>query len=392
MLGNVIPEGPGHIFEYINANSDKDVDEALPQESLFIRIRRHFKTATNSFSLERTYYGLPTNIPDQGLEFTYLLSDGLLTRATPVPKPQRPPIRRTILEIIAPYPTISAFILNRWFWKTGIKTKNDHKSLLEGMRDERFRLADVLNVDFEQLDHDVVDYMNQQDRGGAKDASNLEAEEDMKGWKTSMVGIEVPTGQKETKAAKKKKAKQRRTQAGGELPKDKGTSLTYHIPNFHHRSLVELITEVCSKADSSDFHWHPYEERWQPPWEDADVERVHGELYSSSAFLEANRLLQESPREPSCDLPRVIVALIFYSDATHLSQFGQAKLSPIYVFFGNQSKYERGIRERRAAHTLAFLPNVSSSFLSCHHKLTTCYEVTSWICRLLSGVHQAPAN
>ncbi|TFK62834.1 hypothetical protein BDN72DRAFT_902894 [Pluteus cervinus] len=50
---------------------------------------------------------------------------------------------------------------------------------------------------------------------------------------------------------------------------------------------------------------------------------------------------------------------MFYSDATRVAQFGQAKLWPIYVFFGNQSKYDRGRPSARAAHNLAFLPSVS---------------------------------
>jgi hypothetical protein len=68
---------------------------------------------------------------------------------------------------------------------------------------------------------------------------------------------------------------------------------------------------------------------------------VHGELYMSPAYLEAQREIQEYPGEPGCDLPRVVVALMFWSDATHLTSFGNAKLWPLYLFFGNESKYRR---------------------------------------------------
>ncbi len=35
--------------------------------------------------------------------------------------------------------------------------------------------------------------------------------------------------------------------------------------------------------------------------------------------------------------PRAIAALQFWSDSTHLADFGQAKAWPIYLAFGNQS-------------------------------------------------------
>ncbi|KIJ10083.1 hypothetical protein PAXINDRAFT_86590, partial [Paxillus involutus ATCC 200175] len=68
---------------------------------------------------------------------------------------------------------------------------------------------------------------------------------------------------------------------------------------------------------------------------------VYGELFTSSAFLEVHRKLQESPAEPECDLPRRIIALMFWSDATQLTSFGNAKLWPVYMYLGNISKYER---------------------------------------------------
>ncbi|KIM62395.1 hypothetical protein SCLCIDRAFT_119837, partial [Scleroderma citrinum Foug A] len=40
-------------------------------------------------------------------------------------------------------------------------------------------------------------------------------------------------------------------------------------------------------------------------------------------------------------LPRRIVALMFWSDVTVLTSFGDTKLWPVYMYFGNESKYER---------------------------------------------------
>ncbi|KIK72621.1 hypothetical protein PAXRUDRAFT_798128, partial [Paxillus rubicundulus Ve08.2h10] len=49
---------------------------------------------------------------------------------------------------------------------------------------------------------------------------------------------------------------------------------------------------------------------------------------------------------------------MFWSDATHLAQFGQAKAWPIYLFFGNLSKYLRGSPSLGACHPIAFIPDL----------------------------------
>lgn len=53
---------------------------------------------------------------------------------------------------------------------------------------------------------------------------------------------------------------------------------------------------------------------------------------------------------------------MFWSDSTHLAEFGQAKLWPIYMAFGNQSKYERAKPGNRALLHLAYLPSVRVSY------------------------------
>src|ERR1700677_1164040 len=88
------------------------------------------------------------------------------------------------------------------------------------------------------------------------------------------------------------------------------------------------------------FHYEPFELIWNPISTTSDV-RVHGELYTSPAFLKVHRALQDSPREPGCDLEWCVVALMFFSDVTHPTSFGTAKLWPGYLYFGNESKYNR---------------------------------------------------
>jgi hypothetical protein len=91
----------------------------------------------------------------------------------------------------------------------------------------------------------------------------------------------------------------------------------YLVGDLYHCSLVDIIREkLANTSDVRHFHYDPFELFWNPTNTSAKV-RVHGELYTSPAFLDAHRELQESPGEPGCNLPRVVVALMFWSDVTH---------------------------------------------------------------------------
>ena len=115
----------------------------------------------------------------------------------------------------------------------------------------------------------------------------------------------------------------------------------YHVGDMYHRTLISVIREKLANAQHDElFHYQPYNLFWQHKESPTPI-NVYGELYTSEAFLEAHRNLQQSPPEPGCDRERVVVALMFWSDATQLTSFGNAKLWPCYMFFGNESKYRR---------------------------------------------------
>jgi hypothetical protein len=54
---------------------------------------------------------------------------------------------------------------------------------------------------------------------------------------------------------------------------------------------------------------------------------------------------------------------MFWSDSTHLTDFGQASLHPIYMAFVNESKAERCHPNKRCLHHIAYMPEVSSESL-----------------------------
>ena len=65
------------------------------------------------------------------------------------------------------------------------------------------------------------------------------------------------------------------------------------------------------------------------------------------------------PDDPNCKREKVVAALMVSSDATMLTDFGMAKAWPIYLMFGNLSKYIRAQPDSGAMHHLAYIPSVS---------------------------------
>jgi hypothetical protein len=49
---------------------------------------------------------------------------------------------------------------------------------------------------------------------------------------------------------------------------------------------------------------------------------------------------------------------MFWSDATQLANFGDAKLWPLYMFFGNESKYQRGKPSSNRCEHVAYFESV----------------------------------
>lgn len=134
---------------------------------------------------------------------------------------------------------------------------------------------------------------------------------------------------------------------------------TYTVPGFHYRPLVEVIRAAFADVQASAFHLSPFKRLWKDPLDDHQ-ERIFDELYTSNAWLDAQDNIQKLPKEPNCSLERVIAGLMFFSDATHLANFGTAKAWPLYLYFGNLTKYVRSSPRSGACHLVGFLPSVSS--------------------------------
>ena len=129
------------------------------------------------------------------------------------------------------------------------------------------------------------------------------------------------------------------------------------IENIIHRSITDLIKSVFADSISSTFHMTPFEQRWTTA--DGRNVRVYSEVYTSPRMLDAHKEINSLPRDPGDPYERVVAPLMLWSDATQLANFGDASLWPVYLFFGNQSKYIRGKPTAAACHHVAYIPSVS---------------------------------
>jgi hypothetical protein len=144
----------------------------------------------------------------------------------------------------------------------------------------------------------------------------------------------------------------------------------FEVPGVQYWSLVDLITsKIQDPSTSGSFVHTPFTEWWCPPGSATPI-RIYGEAYSSDVAVQ---LFEEIKGIPApADHPQVesvVVLLMLGSDATHLAQFGTASLWPIYVFFGNTSKYDSSKPSESAACHLAYLPKVGRThpyrFITC---------------------------
>ncbi|KAF9045034.1 hypothetical protein BJ165DRAFT_1346358 [Panaeolus papilionaceus] len=139
----------------------------------------------------------------------------------------------------------------------------------------------------------------------------------------------------------------------------------FNVPGFLSRSILDVLKEAFTGSLSHLLHFSPFKAFYRNPQTGND-ERLYGEIYSSDAFLsESDKVRYKAPpdpNDPDCKRERVVAALMFSSDATHLADFGTAKAWPIYLMLGNLSKYIRSQVNCGAMHHLAYIPSLPESF------------------------------
>ncbi|KIK18270.1 hypothetical protein PISMIDRAFT_14512 [Pisolithus microcarpus 441] len=318
-----------------NLASSCDTPPAHAEElssSLHSLLHKILKSQINKFSLFCAYD--TDTLPSYNPEDPYSVDNACMVNSNPEMQD------KVHTNPYFPYPNEGVLRLGDWYWNQGAqKSRESFKQLIDIVGDSSFSPTVVAHTLWDAID----------DQLGHNQFNGNQPEwlEEDRGWKCLLVTISVPFHNH---------------------VKDPGPK-NYTVNGFYHHSLTLIICEaVTNPAHVQHFHFVPYELQWQPAHRDHDV-KVHGELFTSTAFFEAHQELQDSPQEPGCDLPRVIAALMFWSDSTQLAQFGSAKLWPLYVFFGNESKYRRCQPSNHLCSHVAYfqvLPNKFKDFLMEH--------------------------
>lgn len=278
-------------------------------------------TQRNEFGLFRQYRAVnfPTHDPDVEAQLSDISDSTSNDHGS------------TLEPLFQPYPNRNAFLLGEWYWSGGAqKTKESFKKLIEIICGESFDPADIRDVPWDSLNNTL---------GASSDSEGLWLDEPDAGWIQTVITLSVPF--------------HRNTPQPG--------LREYTFPPFRHRSIVSVLKEkMANPHDFKHFHLEPYELRWwRPDMLESESTRVYGELYTSPAFLEAHEEIQTANGEPGCSLPRILIGLMFGSDSTHLTSFGNASLWPCYMYFGNESKYRRCKPSCKLCNHIAYFQKVS---------------------------------
>jgi hypothetical protein len=293
---------------------DEQPTSALPRLRLVVRNR--LRTATNSFGLLREYLYRPSFDPDSFDPEVDLDRVGGTDPVFILPPSPAPVHRNESVEML----------MN---WKdSGSSTKSDA---------EVNRLVNdvLLDPDFKFEDLQGFNVARENQRGDAVEKKSPFSDS----FQMADINIQVPSG------------------TSGIPPG------TFSVPGLVYRKLTAVIQAAFSSPLASHFHFSPFKLFHMSA--SGEEERLFSEVYNSDVFIEEHDNVQRAPLppdQPDCKLEKVVIALMVWSDSTHLANFGTAKLWPIYFLFGNISKYIYGQPNSGACQHVAYIPSLPDSF------------------------------
>ncbi|KAG8794059.1 hypothetical protein FRC12_000655 [Ceratobasidium sp. 428] len=338
-LVNILPKGPQPFESRLVEHQEADTPEAETLNTGAISNTRRLRliawhpTAPNRFGIFCAYKfkddTLPT-IPDLEVTVKNLVSS--------VTKDE------IIENVILPFPNLSTFLLAHWFF-----TGQPQKSVAERQRlVSKVILDPGLSVDyFRNQDLQALD--RALDRLGEESSQSLF---DLGGnWIGTNITISVPLMVRAGRMLRTSDKVQSDT-ALNEY------GLPINVPGFRYRKLVDVIQShfSVSTAKPDPFHFVPY--GLMRRLSNGQEERVYDELFTGDAWLREHEAVQQLPPIEECSRPRVIAAIMLWSDATHLAQFGQSSMWPIYLQFGNRLKGDRARPSKKLTEYIGYLPSV----------------------------------
>ncbi|KAJ7265077.1 hypothetical protein C8J57DRAFT_1230110 [Mycena rebaudengoi] len=286
-MADVLPEGPGQLDGQLDNDEGDEGDPRIPDlphvTCLTLIVSQGIRTVANRFRVSRQYKKKPTRVPDLDLPL-----EDLAVNREPVKKRKK----RSIAEIIFPYPNLSSFRFNYWHKKgSGKKSKGDRDELQRVLTDPSFVPADIMGVNFNAID--------------AQLAEDVQSPWSGNGWKKTHITLDIPTFQKPTKAAQKEKARAAATARRDDNIDPDAEPVPIHkfrIPEVHLRSLMQIIKEVVEEDPAlKGFHWHAFKEFWDSPKDEVrldDEDRRHKvEAARKLIYEEGLALNIETPKE-----------------------------------------------------------------------------------------------
>ncbi|KAG2337487.1 hypothetical protein BDR05DRAFT_978477 [Suillus weaverae] len=272
---------------------------------------------TDDAGLYHIYITRPSNIPNNNT-LEAVTDAPTLARDNQIP--QLSWITKAFLN-----PT-SGLLMAYQYSGTSQQSVTELQRLTTFVGDPLFRYADVLAFSHTQEAKNIDTYL--------QDKSNPFHKEH--GWHRSSVKIRLPN-------------------EGTKWPSETDTP-ELEIPRVYHRLIINIIESVFTDDASASFNMIPYHEYWQCS-PDRAIE-VFSEAYSSPGMLKMYDEINALPHEAGDEYKCSIVSLMFWSDATHLANFGDASLWLFYLYFGNQLKYVRGKPTVSVCHHMAYIPTL----------------------------------
>jgi hypothetical protein len=220
-----------------------------------------------------------------------------------------------------PFPNFTAFAFTKWVNNEG--GNKSHAEIDKLVQDV------ILHPEFDR------EHLRNYKSGYESHRLNNALSHSLSGWQTTTVEISLPP------------------EDGKHRARDKVTRMG--VKGVQYRSLIETIKSVLKNTDGPSLQHEPYRQYWKPT-ADAPTERVFGELYTADAWLEAYKEVRELPKRD--DIDNFVLPVQLYSDSTHLANFGDASLWPLYGWFGGWSKYDRNKSSLSTCQHLAYICSV----------------------------------
>ncbi|KAE9393770.1 hypothetical protein BT96DRAFT_828701 [Gymnopus androsaceus JB14] len=133
----------------------------------------------------------------------------------------------------------------------------------------------------------------------------------------------------------------------------------YELKGVFYCKPLEIIKSVFQSEQAKKFHYTPFKLYQQQSFLDSPDIHLHSELYNADAFIEEHAKIQrQQEKYPSLHIPCAIAGMMLWSDTTKIGTWGDQSMWPIYLYFGNQSKYDRAKPSAFASHHMAYIPKL----------------------------------